>query len=340
MMRLHTIKFVFLSILIASIGLLSSPRHVTAQDHYTVQSGDTLSKIAQKVYGDASKWIWIYDANKALIQDKDNIKVGWLLLTPKTKPLSEKARRTAVAGKKPPIPLVTGNHYPPFADLKYPGDGMMTEIVELAFREMGYEYDLQVWGWKYGYEAAAQGEFAATFPYLNNPEREEQFLFSRPLYELVERWYVRQDAPISYNRPEDLAGLTVCRPEGYSVTNVREFLDTGLLTLKRAKELEDCFRMLEQQEVDIVVINELTGTAMIKHLYGSPDHFRVLEEPYSFSSLYFIVPKRYPGGSVLLQQFNNAISDMEKNGRTGGNQKTPSCVLLDDALMESITTIA
>ncbi len=312
-MKKRPIELLCLSFIVC-IGLLMCPCRGEAQDHYTVQSGDTLGKIASKMYDDASKWIWIYDANKALIQDKDNIKVGWLLFIPQTKPMSEVARQAAASGKKPPIPLVTGNHYPPFADLKYPGDGMITEIVELAFTKMDYDYDLQFWGWKYGYEATAEGEFAATFPYRKNPKREEQFLFSRPLYELVQRWYVRQDAPIHYNEPEDLAGLTMCWPEGYSTDHAQKFLNKGLIQLKSAKELEDCFEMLEQREIDIVVVNELTGKAVIKTLYGSTDYFRVLDEPYNFFNLYLMVSKRYPGGAALLRQFNKAIAEMEKEG--------------------------
>jgi nucleoid-associated protein YgaU len=43
---------------------------------YVVQAGDTLSKIAQKLYGDASKWKEILQANKDTIPNPDLIKVG------------------------------------------------------------------------------------------------------------------------------------------------------------------------------------------------------------------------------------------------------------------------
>lgn len=40
---------------------------------YTVVSGDNLSKISRKMYGDASKWKKIYDANKSVIGKNPNI---------------------------------------------------------------------------------------------------------------------------------------------------------------------------------------------------------------------------------------------------------------------------
>ena len=54
-----------------------------AGDTYTVVSGDSLSKIAKKHYGDAAKWHQIYEANKATIgSNPDHIEVGQVLTLP------------------------------------------------------------------------------------------------------------------------------------------------------------------------------------------------------------------------------------------------------------------
>jgi nucleoid-associated protein YgaU len=49
---------------------------------YTVKSGDSLSKIAKEVYGDAGKWKTIHAANADLISDPDKIQPGWNLQIP------------------------------------------------------------------------------------------------------------------------------------------------------------------------------------------------------------------------------------------------------------------
>ena len=49
---------------------------------YTIQSGDTLSKIAKKFYGDAAKWPKIRDANRAKIPNPDLIRAGDTLTIP------------------------------------------------------------------------------------------------------------------------------------------------------------------------------------------------------------------------------------------------------------------
>lgn len=50
---------------------------------YTVQAGDTLSKIAEKVYGDGNRWREIYDANRNVIGGSpEQIQVGMVLTIP------------------------------------------------------------------------------------------------------------------------------------------------------------------------------------------------------------------------------------------------------------------
>ena len=49
---------------------------------YTVQSGDSLSKIAKRVYGDANKWHTIFEANRDKIKNPDLIHPGQVLTLP------------------------------------------------------------------------------------------------------------------------------------------------------------------------------------------------------------------------------------------------------------------
>lgn len=54
------------------------------QDTYTVQGGDSLSKIAKKLYGNAADWKKIYEANKATIgNNPDLIKPGQKFVIPR-----------------------------------------------------------------------------------------------------------------------------------------------------------------------------------------------------------------------------------------------------------------
>jgi nucleoid-associated protein YgaU len=63
---------------------LGQPRTPEAEEtrFYTVQSGDTLSKIAKAHYGDANKYQQIFEANTPMLSHPDKIYPGQVLRVP------------------------------------------------------------------------------------------------------------------------------------------------------------------------------------------------------------------------------------------------------------------
>ena len=59
-----------------------SPSPAQSARTYTVVKGDSLSKIAKRVLGDASLWPRIYEANRNIIKDPDLIHPGQVLTIP------------------------------------------------------------------------------------------------------------------------------------------------------------------------------------------------------------------------------------------------------------------
>jgi nucleoid-associated protein YgaU len=49
---------------------------------YTVQPGDNLSKISKQFYGDANKYMKIFEANKDKLADPDKVRAGIELIIP------------------------------------------------------------------------------------------------------------------------------------------------------------------------------------------------------------------------------------------------------------------
>ena len=60
-----------------------SPAPPATEETYVVVAGDSLSKIAKRLYGDANKWRQIYEANKDLIKNPDLIHPGQTLKIPR-----------------------------------------------------------------------------------------------------------------------------------------------------------------------------------------------------------------------------------------------------------------
>jgi LysM repeat protein len=78
----------------AKATAVTEQAHTTALVHsaqpvgrtYTVRSGDTLSKIAERFYHNPADWTWLYDANRSKISNPNQIYVGEKLNVPYSKP--------------------------------------------------------------------------------------------------------------------------------------------------------------------------------------------------------------------------------------------------------------
>ncbi len=61
---------------------VASKEPETKATFYTIEKGDSLSKIAKAHYGDANKWRDLLDANKEVIEDADKIYPGQQIRIP------------------------------------------------------------------------------------------------------------------------------------------------------------------------------------------------------------------------------------------------------------------
>jgi nucleoid-associated protein YgaU len=64
-------------------GASSTAPAASVYETYEVKAGDSLSKIAKRVYGNGNSWNKIFEANKDLIRDPNKIFPGQKLKIPK-----------------------------------------------------------------------------------------------------------------------------------------------------------------------------------------------------------------------------------------------------------------
>lgn len=284
---------------------------------HTVRPGETLSRIAQDVYGPGQgwRWVYIYRVNKSLIQNANVIQVGWRLTIPDVDIQKEEASPTVIPSR---IKLVTGNDYPPFTDENLPDQGMITEIVEKAFKKLNQPISIEWWGWKQAFDATEQGHFIATFPWLKNKKRMQNFYYSRPLAPVLILAFVKKDSNIVFNKREDLHGKVFCKEEGYYRHDIQDLLDSGKATLVTVpdKKVEKCFEKLEKGEVDIVPLDELVAEGLLKK-YGYNDKFKALEKALHKDTLHLIFSKRDQlacRNLKVMYDFNQVVDEMDKDG--------------------------
>ncbi len=331
-------------------------RAETCGGTYRVQAGDSLSMIADSLYKDAKKWSAIHQQNIDKIGPRaNNLTVGMKLdlLCIDGLPVGLEggtviaAKATAVAapvvaaGTGAPVAarinLVTGDDYAPFTDRKLDKGGLITELVQRAMEAAAPAEGFAV-HWVNDWDShlgtlLEQGLVDASFPWsepncslMPDEYRCQTFLFSDPLFEILELVYTDRQRPVTFDKDSDLEGKTLCRMAGYSIWELdqdgRNWLKDGKIKLERPERIGDCFQMLVDGKVDAVLIDEFAGKAALKDM-GLLDRVEALPRPVNLEPLNVLVHKGNPRAQEIVDTINAGLAKLKSSGDyqriTGGH---------------------
>ncbi len=212
--------------------------------------------------------------------------------------------------------VVTGaDSNPPFSGPELPEGGLITEIIREAITRMGAESQVEYLPWNHAYRRADSALVLGAYPYVKDAERLQHFYFSTPLYVTVERFFVANNANITYVEDSDLQGLILCRPLGYSLESVNHLIQQNIVRLWAPNDLATCFQLLSAGRVNLVPIGEETGYSVIAENFPGKGGFKVLSKPIQVNGYHLMVSKDYPNAAEILARFNDEVVGMWDEGR-------------------------
>ena len=254
---------------VLALGVLATPALAQSCDE-TVKAapGDTFFSLAETYYGDYEKWSLIYYANQSLgLSGPLTIPEGAELFIPCLPGAEAKPDATPLQQTDAELRFLTGSNYAPFSDKDWPGQGLITELVNAIMEETPNPVPSsvvweEVWS-KHLFSLLDEAKYDMGFPWLKpdcaaDPanERCANFHFSDPLFEMPIQLFVRADADFTFESDTDVEGKTLCRPKGYYTHDLdakgRNWLKEGKITLVTPDTPDECFTMLVAGEVDAV----------------------------------------------------------------------------------------
>ena len=316
--------------LAAFFGLASAA--AACQPSVMIRPGDTLFSIAEEQLGDLSRWSLIFYNNPS-------IQGGSLMDLPAGTVLRIPCPETAVRAPDPTplqapdataeMKLVTGSNYAPFTDLEWPGQGMLTELVNAALETTPSPLTYSVtwendWS-KHLFPMLDSKEYDMGFPWFQpdcagdpSNERCANFHFSDPLVDLVILLFARVDTPLVFGSDADLHGKTLCRPAGYFTHDLdradRRWLTNGVVTLAQPATPDACFDMLMAGQVDAVALNEFLGVQKMFEM-GLTEVVAPLSRPLSVEGLHVLISKSHWRGTAHLYRFNAGLAKLKQTDR-------------------------
>jgi len=336
-----TTSSVLAAIAIGALTMNPAVAQECGQD-YEVVRGDSLSKIAAKTYDDPQKWSVIYGVNTAIIGlNPDLIDIGQVLRIPcldkeaapepEETPVEQPSESVApsVSASASTIKFLTADDYAPFTDRNLINEGLVTDIVVSALKANSQKPDFRI-DWVNDWSAhldplLTKHVYDLGFPWLrpaceNTPDdyRCQNFLFSNPMFEMLVLLFVDESRSFPFSSDDDIAGKTLCRPEGYYTHDLekdgRLWLTDNKITLEQPDSVDECFRMLTEGSVDAVALNEFTGRSAIHRLSLGDTVVAVDTRPLSIEGLHVVVHKTHPNANSLISLVNDSVAELLLSG--------------------------
>jgi len=213
------------------------------------------------------------------------------------------------------IALVTGNDYPPFTDSTMPEGGLAVPLIKAVFNNQKSTVSIAWKPWKRGYLETRSGRYAGTFPYRPTAEREEDFLFSDPVFHLKEVIVSRKPESFHPRNYQELVRKTVCLPIGYAPGKAMQALmDNAKIDVFRPKNMDGCFKAISRFHNLIIKTHKYLAYHQLKEKELNPADFDITFMQDSSYTLHFIVSKQYPNAKELMERFNKGLINIKKNG--------------------------
>lgn len=211
--------------------------------------------------------------------------------------------------------LVTGDDYTPFTGKTLPAGGMLTQVVQAALGARGINSTLDWHPWNRGYIQTLRGDYDATFPYVHSPQRDQEYLYSAPLFTPVQHIFSRAGEVIEVTDIASMLGKRLCFPLGWQPPLVlQQMLDGGQLMRHSPTGLDECAKLLLLGRDDFFIADRRLGLAAL-HASGVPSSaFRRSTETLSSSALHLIVPRNHPRAAALIEQFNQGLARLQTSG--------------------------
>lgn len=324
---------------LASLPDTAQAQSIACGGTYTVSAGDTLSRIAQRAYGDPQAFQFLYSANSAKIGANPSlIKLGDVYDVPcldnQTASTAPEIR-TETGPERLPFPdqrqirIVTGTDWAPFLNEDQEQGGMLTEMVNLAMsksdNQTSYKIDfVNDWGahltplitdMAYDFSIAW---FKPNCEQIDRLAEDSQFRcnnfdWTDPVYEQIFGYYTRAADPAPANYA-DFSGKTICRPSGYATFMLEENdLKEPNISLKRPSSPAECFTGLHDGTYDAVAIATETAAAAIAEL-GVEAKTRHDESLSQVLTLHAVISKNHPQGNEMLAEFNSGLKKIKSSG--------------------------
>ncbi|WP_375193773.1 substrate-binding periplasmic protein [Marinobacter sp.] len=207
---------------------------------------------------------------------------------------------------------ISPNGYPPYliVDGSEPS-GIMWDVVTTICKRLGYGIKPEQIPRKRVDQMLLEGYIDGTpraREWVENPER---FLFTDPVVDIEEVFFVPGPTPFSYSSPEDLLSKTIVTHLGYRYPPLEPYFEDGRIRRFDVSRDRDMFTfVLHGQRFDAAVADKLVGRWILRN-EGLQKQFSITSESISNYGFRLMLRKDW---QAFANDFNAELARMKANG--------------------------
>lgn len=207
---------------------------------------------------------------------------------------------------------ISPNGYPPYliVDGNEPS-GIMWDVVATICQRLGYGVKPEQIPRKRVDQMLLEGYIDGTpraREWVENPER---FLFTDPVVDIEEVFFVPGSTPFSYSSPEDLISKTIVTHLGYRYPPLEPYFEDGKIRRFDVSRDRDMFTfVLHGERFDAAVADKLVGKWILRN-EGLQKQFSITSESISNYGFRLMLRKDW---QAFANDFNAELARMKANG--------------------------
>lgn len=211
---------------------------------------------------------------------------------------------------------ISNGDWAPFMGEALPHHGFVSRIVTEAFRLEGTTVHYEFYPWARAYHVARNGSVDASIGWYRTEEREQEFLFSEPVFVESQVLFYLKSKPLRWSSLDDLRGLSIGATLGYTYgEKFKEMEESKAIDVQRTGSDEQNLRKLLAGRVQGVVLSRAVGTRLLQALGGELNQ-RITFDPRPINSgpLHVIFPKSSANSEAWLTLFNRGLRQLKASG--------------------------
>jgi len=213
---------------------------------------------------------------------------------------------------------ITAGEWSPYISEELPHNGFAAHIIREAFLLSDISVEFEFFPWKRSFDQVKAGRREATPLWRKTKEREEFFYFSDTVIEFEHVFFHKKDFPFSWEKIEDLKGLSVGVTNAYNYHD--EFTQASINGLFHTQVSENDMiniRKLINNRIDIFPLEKMVGQSLLISDFSLQQRQLITynKKPLTTNQSRILFSKKAPNILDILKLFNQGLAQLKQTGR-------------------------